>query len=197
MRKGTPRHRHLKHDAEKVTKIITEGENSISPLSIGDILRLRKYHESSRPILVRLTSTIDVSLLLSKERSLPKDIRIKSDTTREERLTESLLLKERWSLIQAGGIDHKAIRIWYNKIFVQNKLHGQIIKLSLFLFSVSLVMPIWKPLTPHYFPDYLIISQIMITLLILYIMVSHLITLKLTLEMTKTISKFYYGMHTI
>jgi len=32
--KGTPRHERLKHDVENVTQIATEGENSISPLSI-------------------------------------------------------------------------------------------------------------------------------------------------------------------
>ena len=106
--KGTPRHERLKHDVERVTQIVTEGENSISPLSIRDLFRLGKYRESltkPRPVLVSLTHTIDVSLLMSKGRSLPKDIRIKPDMTREERMIESLLLKERWSLIQTSGIE--------------------------------------------------------------------------------------------
>ena len=47
----------------------------------------------------------------------------------EERQTESLLLKERWTLIQSG-IERKAIRIRSNKIFILNKLHGQIINSS-------------------------------------------------------------------
>ena len=47
--------------------------------------------------------------------------------TREERLTESLLLEERWSLIHSSGVERKTIRIRQNKIFVQNKLHGQIV----------------------------------------------------------------------
>ena len=50
--------------------------------------------------------------------------------TQDERLVESLLLKERWSLIQTSRIEHKAIRIQYNKIFVHNKLHGQVINSS-------------------------------------------------------------------
>lgn len=129
--KGTPRHERLKHDVEKVTQIVTEGENSISPLSIRDLFRLGKYRDSSkpRPILVKLNRTIDVSLLLSKAKSLPKEIRIKPDMTREERLIESLLLKERWSLIQ-NGMERKFIRIRNNKIFVHNKLHGQIVNSS-------------------------------------------------------------------
>ena len=131
--KGTPRHERLKHDVDKVTQIVTEGENSISPLSLRDLFRLGKYRDSTtkpRPVLVKLTRTIDVSLLLSKARSLPKNIRIKPDMTQDERLVESLLLKERWSLIQTHGIECKAIRIRYNKIFVHNKLHGQVFNSS-------------------------------------------------------------------
>jgi len=53
--KGTPRQERLNHDLDKVTSIVTEGENSINPLSICDLLRLGKYSEQSkqpRPILV-------------------------------------------------------------------------------------------------------------------------------------------------
>ena len=56
--KGTPKHKRLKHDLDKVTQIATEGDNSISPLSIRDLFRLSKYCDQSskpRPILVRLT----------------------------------------------------------------------------------------------------------------------------------------------
>ena len=126
--KGTPRHERLNHDLDKVTSIVTEGDNSISPLSIRDLLRLGKYREESskpRPILVKLNRTIDVSLLLSKAKSLQKDIRIKPDLTREERMIESLLLKERWTLIQSG-VERKVIKIRSNKIYVKNKLHGQV-----------------------------------------------------------------------
>ena len=131
--KGTPRNERLSHDLDQVTSVITKGEISINPLSIRDILRLGKYHDQSTkpcPILVKLNRTIDVSLLLSQAKSLPKDLRIKPDMSKEERLIESLLLKERWSLIQSG-IECKAIKIRSNKIFVRNKLHGQIINSSL------------------------------------------------------------------
>ena len=131
-RKGTPRYERLNHDLDKVTSIVTQGENSVSPLSIRDLLRLGKYCDQSkkpRPILVKLNRTIDVTTLLIKARSLPKETRIKRDMSHKERLTESLLLKERWSLIQSG-IEQTVIRIRANKIFVKNKLHGQIIDSS-------------------------------------------------------------------
>jgi len=67
--------------------------------------------------------------MLSKARFLPKEIRIKPDLSQEERQIESLLLKERWVLIQAGT-ERKAIKIRGTKIFVSNKLHGQIINSS-------------------------------------------------------------------
>jgi len=127
--KGTPKHERLNHDLDKVTSTITEGDNSISPLSIRDMFRLGKYREQSkipRPILVKLNRTMDVSVLLTKARSLPKHIRLKPDMSPAERLVESLLLKERWSLIQSG-IDRKEIKICSNKIFVKQKLHGQVI----------------------------------------------------------------------
>ena len=48
--------------------------------------------------------------LLSKTSSLPKEIRIKPDMSPTECHTESVLLKERWSLIQAG-CNRKKIKI--------------------------------------------------------------------------------------
>jgi len=130
--KGTNRSERLNHDLHNVKSIISEGDNSISPLSIWDLLRLGKYREQAqrpRPILVKLTRTIDVSTLLIKAKSLPKGVNIKPDMTREERLTESILLKERWSLIQSG-LNRRAIKIRSNKIFVINKLHGQVVNSS-------------------------------------------------------------------
>ena len=117
-----------------VTTIVTQGDNSINPLSIWDLLKLGKYREQTKkpcPISIRLTRKIDVSLLLSKAKSLPKGISIKPDMTCEERQIESLLLKERWSSIQSG-LDRRAIKICSYKIFVNNKLHGQVVN-SLFV----------------------------------------------------------------
>jgi len=86
--KGTPRHERLKHEVDKVTEIVTKGENSISPLSIPDLFRLGKHRDQPSKPQTILTCTIDVSLLLSKARSLPKDIRIKPGMTSEEWLTD-------------------------------------------------------------------------------------------------------------
>jgi len=65
-----------------------------------------------------------VSTLLSKTSSLPNDILIKRDMTKDKALVESIQLKERWALIQKKT-ERKSIKISSNKIFVNNKLHGE------------------------------------------------------------------------
>jgi len=133
--KGTPRHERSGLDLSNVVKIITKIDENINPLSIRDLHRLGKYQEQSerpRPILIRFNRAMDVSLLLSRTSSLPNGIRLKPDMTKDERLTESILLKERWSLIQKK-IERKVIKIRGNKIFVSNKLHGEVKDSSLVL----------------------------------------------------------------
>ena len=122
--KGTNRSERQSHDLHHVTTTVCEGDNSINPLSIRDLLRLGKYREQAnkpRPIVVKLNCKVDVSILLSKAaKSLPKGIKIKPDMTREERHIESLLLKERWSIIQSG-CDRRAIKIRSDKIFCKQQ----------------------------------------------------------------------------
>ena len=51
-----------------------------------------------------------------------------------KRIIESLLMKKRWSLIQTG-IDRKSFRKQAANIYVKNKLHGKVCKLSFTLLS--------------------------------------------------------------
>jgi len=114
-------------------------DDNINPLSIHDHHRLGKYQEQCRhprSIFVRFKRVIDVSLLLSKTRSLPSGIRIKPDMTPEEQLIESILLKERWVLIQKET-DRRSIKIHGNRIFVNSKLHGEVKNSSLILNQAS------------------------------------------------------------
>jgi len=99
----TPRHERSDLDLSNVVQLITKVDENINPLSIRDFYRLGKYQDKStrpRPILTRFNRAIDVSLLLSKTSTLPKDIHIKPDIAPEDRNIESILLKERWALIQ-------------------------------------------------------------------------------------------------
>lgn len=133
--KGAPRNERSGQDFSSVTEIITKVNENISPLSIRDLHRLGKYQEQSRrprPILVKFNRAIDVSILLSNTNTLPRGIRIKPDMNPEERQTESLLLKERWSLIQRN-ISRKVIKIRGNKIFVNSMPHGEVINGNLVL----------------------------------------------------------------
>lgn len=133
--KGMPRHERSGLDLSNISRIITKVDENINPLSIRDLHRLGKYQEQSkrpRPILVRFNRAIDVSILLSKASSLPNSIRIKPDLTPDERKTESILLKERWALIQKET-ERKAIKIRGSRIFVNNKLHGEVKNSSLVL----------------------------------------------------------------
>jgi len=77
---------------------------------------LGKYQEQANKLRPILNRTMDVSILLSRTaKSLPKGTKIKPDMRPEERYIESLLFKERWSLIQSG-LDHNAIKILSDKI---------------------------------------------------------------------------------
>ena len=68
----------------------------------------------------------DASSVLSKRRSsIGASVIIKPDMSPSERKRESILLKERWSLIQSG-VPRKAIRIQGSRLLVRNKLHGQV-----------------------------------------------------------------------
>ena len=63
--------------------------------------------------------------LLSKRGVLAYPQKIKADLTHEQRKIESLLLQERWSLMQSGT-DKKSIKIRESKLFIHNRLHGEV-----------------------------------------------------------------------
>lgn len=124
---GTPKHARVQKDLDAVVCILNEIDQLITHQSLRDARRLGKYKESNhRPILVQFTRVSDVTLILSQRSKLSNfpSISIKADLTRSERAIESLLLKERRSLI-TSGIDRKLIKIRGNSIFVNNKRHGK------------------------------------------------------------------------
>jgi len=63
---------------------------------------------------------------------LTGNIKIKPDLSYQERVAQSILLKEQWQLIQQGT-ERKLVKIRYNQIFVQNKIHGKVIDSKLIL----------------------------------------------------------------
>ena len=93
--------------------------------SIKDFHRLGRYKEKQdrpRPILVKFLSTLDANAILSNRSNVSSPIIIKPDMDKEERDTESMLLSERWNLIQSG-IDRKLMKIRNKQIYVNNQLY--------------------------------------------------------------------------
>ena len=105
--KGTPRNIQQDSDLKSVVSVLSGLDNSIQSQSISDIFRLGKFHPAHklpRPLMVKLIRVADVSSVLSKRGSLSHPVFIKPDLTKEERLRDSVLLKERWKLITPNHI---------------------------------------------------------------------------------------------
>ena len=79
---------------------------------------------------MKLQRAIDASSILANRGLLSSPIFIKSDMSPAELEIESILLKERWSLIQAGH-HRNSIRIngWTNtiKFYLDNQVFGKVV----------------------------------------------------------------------
>jgi len=78
-----------------------------------------------RPLLVKFLRALDASTVLFNRSKIKNPIMIKPDLTPEERKIESILLHERWNLIQQG-INRKTIKLRNRQILVNNRLHGKV-----------------------------------------------------------------------
>ena len=119
----------MKQELDQIVEILTGIGSNVGPQNIRDSFRLGKYNESAnrpRPILVKLNRSYDVSNLLSARKNLPKGLTIKPDLSPEERVADTILMKERWRLIQAGQ-NRKDIKIVSNKLLLKGKLHGNVV----------------------------------------------------------------------
>ena len=127
--KGTSRSARMKQELDQIVEILTGIGSNVGPQNIRDSFRLGKYNESAnrpRPILVKLNRSYDVSNLLSARKNLPKGLTIKPDLSPEERVADTILMKERWRLIQAGK-NRNDIKIVNNKLLLKGKLHGTVV----------------------------------------------------------------------
>ena len=100
--RGISRFDHQKFDLDNVVSVLSSIVPSIQSQSIEDSLRLGKFNSSSRPrpILVKFIRSVDVTNILANRWSLFPPYSLKPDLSPTERLKESILLKERWKLIQ-------------------------------------------------------------------------------------------------
>lgn len=143
--KGTPRHVRSADDLESVTSTLASVDASLNDFSIRDCFRLGKYNEiarTPRPILAKFNRATDVSNILSKRSSLPQSIVVKPDMTPEQRSQEAVLLKERWLQMQSG-VPKQSIKIRYDKLYINNRPHGQVIN------SVYHKLPLLSDLAPE------------------------------------------------
>ncbi len=118
-------------DISKVEEVIGALNCGVNNHSIRDCVRLGKYRtpntstdlKKPRPLLVNLSRVTDAQQILTKKGAVPKPYIIKPDLSKEKRLIEATLLKERWTLIQTGT-DRSSIKIRDSKLFVSNTLYG-------------------------------------------------------------------------
>lgn len=124
---GTPWNTRAKNDFQSALSTLSTLLPSLSDQSICDCIRLGRYNPvKHRPLLVKLTRSCDVNIILSSRSSLGEStISIKPVMSKHEKFTESLLLKERKSLIESG-VSRKDIKIRKNQLFLRSELHGEV-----------------------------------------------------------------------
>ena len=121
--KGSPRHSRLINDNNAVAEVVKKLDDTIPDLSIQDCTRLGRFTAGRNwPILVKMSRSCEVSSILSQRRKLQScpGIFIKPDMSPTERKIESLLMTERWELIQSG-IPKDQIKVKGNVLFVNSK----------------------------------------------------------------------------
>ena len=125
-----PRSARLDSDLTSAISVFSALDSSIQSQSVRYCFRLGKFSPDAsrpRPILVKFVRVADVSKIFTKRRHLSSPYFIKPDLSRSERFQQSILMQERWNLIQSG-VSRKSIHIKGNSLYVSNKLHGRISK---------------------------------------------------------------------
>ena len=128
--KGTKFHERLRLDHASISTVLQSAGPDLSSVSIRDCQRLGPYKDQPsrpRPLLVKFNSSRDVlSVLSARSQFTSTDgshVYVKNDLTKEGRHLESILLKERWSLLK-DGVDRKYVRIKGHKLYISSKLYG-------------------------------------------------------------------------
>ena len=116
-------------DLSSAVRVLSSINSTIEPQSIKACFRLGKLSSRRarpRPILVKLIKISDVTSSLTKRSNLNHPYVLKPDMPYEQRVRESVLLKERWHLIQSG-VHRSSIKIKDNRLIV-DKLHSSVIE---------------------------------------------------------------------
>ena len=126
--KRTPKLDRFKQDLDNVTNVLHSVDSDFNKQNVWDCFRLGKFKENAtrpRSILIKFHQHLDAMSILSNKSSLPNGIVMKPDMTREERKADSLLLEERWCLIQSG-VPKTSIKISHSTIYISKLIHGQV-----------------------------------------------------------------------
>ena len=101
----TSKHERLQKDIQAALDIFSSIEVQLNSAQIVDCFHLGRFKPNQlrpRHILIKLQHAMDVSAILGSKKSLSPPCTVKPDMSSKERLVESLLLKERWTLLQSG-----------------------------------------------------------------------------------------------
>lgn len=115
---------------DKVLEIMSESTNR-SP-HIRDCRRLGQYVQSRaeshpQPVLITLGSVFEVNYFLAHIPSTSgSSVSVRRDLSPEDRALRSILLKERWKLIESGT-DRGKIRIRNSSLFVDGEVFGTVV----------------------------------------------------------------------
>lgn len=136
---GTQKHLRTQNDLKNLLAVLSELNTTIDSTAIKDLFRLGKYKSDNpkpRPLLVKFLRVTDVTNILKVKSQLKSPVYVKPDLTPEEQTKQSILLKERRSLIQKGT-DRKHIKLRSNSILVNNQPYCELKGLDLIYNSSS------------------------------------------------------------
>uniref|UniRef100_A0A1X7U3F8 Uncharacterized protein n=1 Tax=Amphimedon queenslandica TaxID=400682 RepID=A0A1X7U3F8_AMPQE len=122
----TPRSERMKHDFDVVSSPLL---SNFSENTVRDCLRLGKYSsDRSRPLLVTLNRSCDVSSILSNKFRLADkpSIGIRADLPPHLRKSRSIVLKQRRDLI-TSGVNPSVIKAGNLSLYVHGKKFGSVV----------------------------------------------------------------------
>ena len=124
---NTKRHARLKNVIKAFHNALVSASIQIEPSAIKDCFCLGQYKSGSdhpRPLLIKFLRSTDATYLLTSKTQLKHPIYIKPDLTPLEKSNESLLLKERKTLIQKGT-DRQYIKLQNSHLYVNDQLFAK------------------------------------------------------------------------
>lgn len=125
---GTSRIQRQENDAERIVSVCSQLVERISEEAIKDHFRLGKFRPGMarpRPLMVKFIRSGDANAVLSRRGSLTQSISVRPDLSPEARKSESVLMKERWSLIEKG-VERSRIKIRNSTLMLDRAVYGKL-----------------------------------------------------------------------